>query len=291
VRALPPAGGYVEIESEVTLLGGEASNTANALHRWSQAVTLWCNPLGDGADGQTLVDLLRVRDLDPQPLAAASVTPVCEIYVTDDGERTMFGRGFAQLGNALTLEKIRWETGKWFTAEPNMGRIARDAVAEANTHDMKVYVMDFNREDEPMQPGNFWQSSTDWAGVKNNVQRNVEWVKVWVQKKRCFAILSDGPNGFVAGGFDGLREHPVRAYPPYPAAKVVDTTGAGDLFRAGMLYGLESGWELFRCLQFASAAGCLKCQYLGATTQVPTVQEIEDHLVAHSEVSRAYRSE
>jgi ribokinase/sulfofructose kinase len=81
---------------------------------------------------------------------------------------------------------------------------------------------------------------------------------------------------------------PARAYPPYPMTTVVDTTGAGDMFRAGMLLGLDQGWPTSKCLQFASAAGCLKCRALGATTEVPSVQEVLAYVEEHDQVSRQY---
>ena len=67
-------------------------------------------------------------------------------------------------------------------------------------------------------------------------------------------------------------------------AKSVDSTGAGDLFRAGVLYGLDQGWDLDRCLSFGAAAGALICRVIGATANVPTVEEIEN-LIARSQGS------
>jgi len=209
---------------------------------------------------------------------------VCDIYVTPDGERTMFGQGFARSGPGVPLEDLPLEAGSWFTVEPNMDLYAREAARMAISKGLNTYLMDFIREDEPIVPGSFWQSSTDWAGHRNNMQRNVQWVKDWVSRYGCFTIVSDGPNGFVAGGPD----LPVRTYPPYPALKVVDTTGAGDLFRAGMLHGLDKGWPIQRCLQFAAAAGCLKCRAFGATSDVPTVAQIESHIADNPDVSRQY---
>jgi adenosine kinase len=43
-----------------------------------------------------------------------------------------------------------------------------------------------------------------------------------------------------------------------PAAAVLDPTGCGDAFRAGLLYGLEQGWDLPRCLGLGNQLGALK---------------------------------
>ncbi len=46
--------------------------------------------------------------------------------------------------------------------------------------------------------------------------------------------------------------------PGVKAAEVVDPTGCGDAFRAGMLYGLERGWTLERSVRLANRIGALK---------------------------------
>lgn len=284
---LPAQGGYVEVESEVVLLGGEASNTANALRSWGAEVALCGNGFGDDVDGELLQSLLAERGLTPLPAGTSTgnhATPVCDVYVTPDGSRTMIGRGFSDMEPTFDPSLLPFKAGDWFTAEPNMGTLSRQVARAAHEAGMPCYLMDFIRPDDPIFPGSFWQSSTDWAGHKNDTQRNLRWVEEQACRYESFVILSDGPNGFVAGGPD----IPVRAYPPFPAPPVVDTTGAGDLFRAGMLFGLSQDWALHRCLSFASVAGCLKCRALGATTDVPSVAEIQSYLQRHAGVARQY---
>jgi len=291
VPQLPAPGGYTEVQDEALMLGGEAANTANALVTWGRQVCLAGNSLGSGPDADLLNELLDDKGLRSSLLKLRSVaddqsdpTPVCDIYVTPDGERTMFGRGFAGMHPVFEAGSLPFESGSWFTAEPNMDAPSREMARLAIEAGMRTYLMDFIRPDEPIAEGSFWQSSTDWAGHKNNTQKNVQWVKAWIAKYGCFTVLSDGPNGFVAGS----PTMPARSYPPYPTPVVVDTTGAGDMFRAGMLFGLDQGWETSKCLQFASAAGCLKCRALGATTDVPAVDEVLAYVGEHDQVSRQY---
>lgn len=289
VPRLPQPGGYVEITEETLILGGEAANTANALHQWGREIVLAGNSLGNGPEAEMLRSLIvekglptnLLEDINPSPEAMA---PICDIYVTDDGDRTMFGKGFSRMNPSRPLKDLPWQPGAWFTAEPNMGDRARSAARLAIERGMKPYLMDFIREDDPVVPGSFWQSSTDWVGYRGNAQRNVRWVTDFVEKRRCFAVLSDGPNGLVAGSPDT----PVRSYPPFPAPEVVDTTGAGDMFRAGMLLGLDQCWTIGECLRFGAAAGCLKVRSLGGTTYVPTIAEVQDLITANPSVSRHY---
>jgi sugar/nucleoside kinase (ribokinase family) len=53
-----------------------------------------------------------------------------------------------------------------------------------------------------------------------------------------------------------------------------DTTGAGDAFRAGFLYGLLGGETIERAAEQANAVAALKCRALGARTALPTVSEL-----------------
>ena len=55
----------------------------------------------------------------------------------------------------------------------------------------------------------------------------------------------------------------------------VDTTGAGDAFRVGLLYGLLSGETVETSAQMANAVAALKCRALGARTALPNAAELK----------------
>jgi len=83
------------------------------------------------------------------------------------------------------------------------------------------------------------------------------------------AAATLGHDGVLA--WDGKQLH----YTPAYQVPVVDTTGAGDTFRAGFIYGLHQGWPLDRQLDFACAAAALNCTAVGARGGVQTVETIE----------------
>jgi sulfofructose kinase len=64
-----------------------------------------------------------------------------------------------------------------------------------------------------------------------------------------------------------------------------DTTGAGDAFHAGFLYGLLRGEEIEGCLTTGCAVAALKCRALGARTALPTTHELERLLTGEGETS------
>ncbi len=57
-----------------------------------------------------------------------------------------------------------------------------------------------------------------------------------------------------------------------------DTTGAGDAFRGGFLYGLLTGEDIETSLQLGNGVAAIKCSALGARTALPTGDELEEFL-------------
>ncbi len=60
--------------------------------------------------------------------------------------------------------------------------------------------------------------------------------------------------------------------------RVVDTTGAGDSFNAGMVFGWLAGWSLEAALELGVACGSLSCRELGGTASQPTLEEARQAL-------------
>jgi len=57
-----------------------------------------------------------------------------------------------------------------------------------------------------------------------------------------------------------------------------DTTGAGDAFHGGLLYGMLTGKDVETSLKLANGAAALKCRELGARTSLPTRDELDEFL-------------
>jgi ribokinase/sulfofructose kinase len=62
-----------------------------------------------------------------------------------------------------------------------------------------------------------------------------------------------------------------------PAFQVdaVDTTGAGDVFRAAFIYALLKEYPLRKMVRFANAAAAVSCTRAGAMASVPAMREVE----------------
>jgi sugar/nucleoside kinase (ribokinase family) len=64
-------------------------------------------------------------------------------------------------------------------------------------------------------------------------------------------------------------------FAPAFAVDAVDTTGAGDVFRAGFIYAFLQGWPTADILRFANAAAAVSCTRLGALGGIPSLAEVE----------------
>ncbi len=65
-------------------------------------------------------------------------------------------------------------------------------------------------------------------------------------------------------------------YAPSYKVRVVDTTGAGDLFHAAFSYGILHAWDVLRILDFACAAAGLNCETLGARGGISGLLKIRE---------------
>ena len=97
--------------------------------------------------------------------------------------------------------------------------------------------------------------------------------------KRPDVVITDGENPTVwyVNGFQGSSDIPY-------SEKIVDTTGAGDAFLAGLISKfISSGYPLNKfeiedCVNFANACGFLTCIGEGAIEQQPYYEKVKKFL-------------
>jgi sugar/nucleoside kinase (ribokinase family) len=82
------------------------------------------------------------------------------------------------------------------------------------------------------------------------------------------AAITQGPEGCTIVTPEHMLSVPARP------VEVVDTTGAGDAFAAGLSYGLLHGWAEDDVARFANAVGALATRALGSQSSLPTLNEV-----------------
>jgi sugar/nucleoside kinase (ribokinase family) len=100
----------------------------------------------------------------------------------------------------------------------------------------------------------------------NNLERSLRRMQSRYGCRLSAATL--GEDGVLA--WDGRQLLHCAAY----HVPVVDTTGAGDIFRAGFIYGLLQDWPLERQLDFSCAAAAMNCMAAGARGGIRAVDAI-----------------
>ncbi|MBL5910836.1 aminoimidazole riboside kinase [Enterobacter asburiae] len=111
-------------------------------------------------------------------------------------------------------------------------------------------------------------SVEELAFLTGNVDVNVGLHALMARCPARLVLVTQGKEGVIAW-HDGTVKH-------YPATPVqcVDTTGAGDAFVAGLLYGLAAGQDLTPVIALAQRCGALATTAKGAMTALPWQHEL-----------------
>ena len=82
-------------------------------------------------------------------------------------------------------------------------------------------------------------------------------------------VYTQGARGSII--FAGGQRHDV---PCVQAESVVDPTGCGDAYRAGLLYGISHGWDWPSAGKLGSVMGAIKIAHRGGQNHAPGSAEI-----------------
>ena len=234
--------------------GGSAANTVAGMASLGRK----CGFIGQVADDQ----LGNVFSHDIQAIDVAFTTPVrggepptaqCLILVTPDGQRTMntflgasqylpvtaLDREMIANAEILYLEGYLWDPEEPRAAMQSAIRIAREAGRKVAFTLSDSFCIERHRDsfNALIDDGDIDILFANEAEMHSLMQSDhFDDSVAAVAAKVPLLVVTRGPDGALAIK-DGVRVE-VNAE---PVAKVVDTTGAGDLFAAGFLAGLASG--------------------------------------------------
>jgi len=215
------------------------------------------------------------------------ITGITFIVVTPDGERTMFSYRGANV--QLTSEDIAEDVIKqagllhisgYALLHPPQKDAAQQAVEFARKHKIPISI-DTGLEPVLMQPQEMWDilNTTDIcitgqqeiAELFNNSSLENGAAHLLSMGIQIAAIKLGARGSYVAtekGGF----------YCPPFKVNVIDTTGAGDSFTAGILFGWLNEMSLEATAVLASALGALASTVFGAGFSFPEKQDLLDLL-------------
>jgi len=270
----PQRGSKTEYANAQVMPGGQVATTVVACRMWGLTAR-YVGKLGDDDAAA-----LHRRAFDHAGVEARIITvphassPQSLILVDDGGERTVFCRrderlllqpseiDRAWIENARALHVDGFETAAATTA----ARWARAAGIPVIADIDEIYP----GVEDLIENIDYLIVNRDFP-ARLTRERNLEQALRTLKTHFGCAVTAAtlGENGVLA--WDGHQFHASAAY----CVPVSDTTGAGDIFHAGFIYGLLRNWPLPRQLDFACAAAGLNCTAQGARGGIGTIEEIE----------------
>src|SRR6201996_6060858 len=278
LETYPERGSKIEYNSARILPGGQVATTVVACQHWGMT-TRYVGILGDDPAASIHRDAFAQAGVEARIITVAGGTsPQSLILVDDGGERTVLCRRDPRVALKPSDLDRQWiVNARALHVDGYDTAAATIAAGWARAAGIPV-IADLDE----LYPGveNLLQN-VDYIIVSRDLpcrlmgESDLEMSLRHMQRRYgcCLAAATLGDNGVLA--WDGKRLYQLSAY----SVPVVDTTGAGDIFHAGFIYGLLQNWPLERQLDFGCAAAALNCAAVGARGGIQSVRDIE-HLMA-----------
>lgn len=238
--------------------GGNALLEAQALVGWGARVALMGDALGQDEPGVLVANALARLGLDGlMRRDPAAATVVCHVLITPDGQRTILVLRPADHSVALPDERLLRACR--VVSVTRYGPRTSEAAALACAAGCTLVVGDATHPaDELALVADVIVTSAELL-AQHNPGSSIEQQMADLHALRGATVLvSDGPRA--ARALWREQNTPRTATVCPPACTPRDTTGAGDIFRAGVSYGVLRAWPwpetlTFACAQASAAVG------------------------------------
>ena len=271
---------YRDMGPATKMSGGSAANTIVGIANLG-ARAAYVGKVKDDQIGRLYTHDIRAANVAFETSAASGgpATGCSYILVTPDGERTM--NTFLGAAQELTpadidpaqieaasivyLEGYLWDPKSAKEAFVKAATIAHGAGRQVALTLSDSFCVDRYRDEflELMRKGTVDLIFANEAELHSLYQTDFDTALKQLQKDIKLGIVTRSEKGCVVASGDG-----VISVPAFPIQKMVDTTGAGDLFAAGFLFGMvrNAGFENAGKLGALAAAEVI--QHIGARPQV-----------------------
>jgi sulfofructose kinase len=276
----------LNIRSYVRSPGGQAATVLSACSALGLR-TSYVGTVANDENGTLILDTLRQRGVDTsRAIVRPGANPFAVILVADET---------AVHGERIVL----WKRPDEMTLTP------ADVPADVARGARFVFVDDVDMEAAIAAGmagiGAGIPVTTDIEAVKPGTERLIDAVSVPIfaepvppaltgqtDPEAALRLLRNRHPGLLcvtlgakgAAALDGDRF----VYQPGFVVDAIDTTGAGDVFRAGFIYATLRGDAVADVLRFACAAAAVSCTRRGAIASVPSLEDVNALLAAASAV-------
>jgi sulfofructose kinase len=272
--SFPDRGCKMEYEEARVLPGGQVATAVVACQHWGLS-TRYVGIVGDDSAGTIHGEAFSRAGVETQiTCVPGGTSPQSLILVDGGGERTVLYRRDPRVALKPADLKQQWILqARSLLVDGYDTAAATEAAAWARSAQIPV-IADL----DDVYPGvEALLPYVDYLIVSRDIplrlmdELDLEVALQRMQRKyRCrLAAATLGENGVLAWDGKQMRHRCAFAVP------AVDTTGAGDIFHAGFIYGLHQDWTIEQQLDFACAAAALNCTASGARGHIASVAQIQ----------------
>ncbi len=250
-QPFPAPDGYAELDRTYRMTGGEACNSAIVLSQLGVKVLLDGVWLGDTGEGRWLLETLNSFGIHTSPLRnEPGHDGVREIVISDEHSRTIFGNYIQLLSTSR----------KW-----NIPRKEHLATARIACIDP------------------FFSKESQLAG-QYAVELGIPYVTIDCPPDG--ALAQNAAALVISGEFReevlfSRKGQDIQHFPTYQV-EAIDTAGAGDAFRSGVIYGMLHGWSDLDTVRYASALAAIICTRFPGVLNCPTHEEVLEFIHTQS---------
>lgn len=293
----PQSDGYGEIVETLENHCGEATGSAIVLARLGVSTALEGNWIGDTPACRGTLSFLESRGIDCSGLVVKpGYEGVNEITISDGESRTVFGRYGDLLATTRQWEMpnlARLEQARVVCVDPSFGEATLVTARAAKAAAIPLVTSDAPYESELAALADVVAISGELMARDYPQALETETAREELFEK--YLALCCGLVVFTSGSRPlwyarGRNSEPAPGRVPPGERRelapirveVVDSAGAGDSFRGGLIYGLLQGWSDDETVRFASALASLVCTTTPGCVNPPALEQVHELIASSS---------
>lgn len=279
VPHLPAFNTKLEYVSHTIAAGGQAATAMVALARLGLRAR-YIGSVGSDDEGRYQIDSLSSESVDVSKLAVIEGADTQSAFILIDqptGERTIVWRRDARLAlDPDRVDRASVTSGRVLHLDGHDTAAAIRAAAYAREAGIPV-VLDIDNiyegADRLLPLVDFLISSGSFPERMTGISDLRSALKTLASTTGARLVGATLGSQGVLAYFRGEFIHT-----PGFSIDCKDTTGAGDAFHGGFIYGLLEAYSVEETFRFANAVAALKCRKLGARTALPMLEEVNAFL-------------
>jgi sugar/nucleoside kinase (ribokinase family) len=275
----PKAGIAHIICDEAYRIGGGSANVAEWLGSWETPVRLSGYAIGMDRQGDRLVNWLKTYpsiDLSYLERRSEIDTLVSRTIPFPDGNKYLLCINYANVTltapNPKLLEDVCILEIAFYNRQTRGNAASMELARLAAAIGIKIVAMDLLDPDEEIVGSSevIINSAASILEIFPEADP-LEHCKDLQSVSKGVVILTDGSKAIHALDRDGTRYSVLP-----PSVTAIEATGAGDSFRAGIIYGLWQHWPLPKSLQWATAVSAWQVQRSLKQDNLPSIRQIAE---------------